>query len=87
MTLRIPAKVLTHVWSYYFYDMTLSTGKQRRHMIKAFIRERNPQKIVAAAQSRQHLVSYSTVLSNNHFHENEKFQTALNGGLAILSIK
>ena len=29
----IPAKVLLHVWSYDFYDMTLSTGKQRRHMI------------------------------------------------------
>ena len=37
MTLRIPAKVLLHVWSYDFYDMTLSTGKQRRHMIKRFI--------------------------------------------------
>ena len=24
---------LLHVWSYDFYDMTLSTGKQRRHMI------------------------------------------------------
>ena len=23
MTLRIPAKVLLHVWSYDFYDMTL----------------------------------------------------------------
>ena len=34
MTLHIPAKVLIHVWSYDFYDMTLSTGKQRRHMIK-----------------------------------------------------
>ena len=33
MTLRIPTKVLLHVWSYDFYDMTLSTGKQRRHMI------------------------------------------------------
>ena len=33
MTLRIPAKVLLHVWSYDFYNMTLSTGKQRRHMI------------------------------------------------------
>ena len=33
MTLRIPAKVLIHVWSYDFYDMTLSTGKQRLHMI------------------------------------------------------
>ena len=38
MTLRIPAKVLIHVWSYDFYDMTLSTGKQRRHMIKAEIK-------------------------------------------------
>ena len=35
MTLRIPAKVLIHVWSYDFYDMTLSTGKQQRHMINA----------------------------------------------------
>ena len=33
MTLRIPAKVLLHVWSYDFYDMTLSPGKQRRQMI------------------------------------------------------
>ena len=33
MTLHIPAKVLLYVWSYDFYDMTLSTGKQRRHMI------------------------------------------------------
>ena len=38
MTLRIPAKVLLHVWSYDFYDMTLSTGKQRRHMIKKIIK-------------------------------------------------
>ena len=37
MTLRIPAKVLLHVWSYDFYDMTLSTGKQRRHMINKYI--------------------------------------------------
>ena len=37
MTLRIPAKVLLHVWSYDFYDMTLSTGKQRRHMINKII--------------------------------------------------
>ena len=37
MTLRIPAKVLLHVWSYDFYDMTLSTGKQRCHMIKNFL--------------------------------------------------
>ena len=36
MTLRIPAKVLIHVWSYDFYDMTLSTGKQRRHMINKY---------------------------------------------------
>ena len=33
MTLRIRAKVLLHVWSYDFYDMTLSTEKQRRHII------------------------------------------------------
>ena len=37
MTLRIPAKVLIHVWSYDFYDMTLSTGKLRRHMIKTIL--------------------------------------------------
>ena len=37
MTLRIPAKVLLHVWSYDFYDMTLSTGKQRRHMINGHL--------------------------------------------------
>ena len=36
MTLRIPAKVLIHVWSYDFYYMTLSTGKQRRHMINIY---------------------------------------------------
>ena len=51
MTLRIPAKVLLHVWSYDFYDMTLSTGKRRRHMImyvlfpKLFVtRETNKEK-------------------------------------------
>ena len=33
MTLCIPTKVLIHKLSYDFYDMTLSTGKQRRHMI------------------------------------------------------
>ena len=33
MTLRIRVKVLLHVWSYDFYDMTLSTEKQRRRMI------------------------------------------------------
>ena len=37
MTLRIPAKVLLHMWSYDFYDMTLSTGKQRRHMINIYM--------------------------------------------------
>ena len=31
------AKVLLHVWSYHFYDMTLSTGKQGRHMINTVI--------------------------------------------------
>ena len=41
MTLCIPAKVLLHVWSYDFYDMTLSTGKQRRHMIKQHIKTIN----------------------------------------------
>ena len=37
--LRIPAKVLIHVWSYDFYDMTLPTGKQQRHMIKQVLPE------------------------------------------------
>ena len=37
MTLRIPVKVLLHVWSYDFYDMMLSTGKQRRHMISTIM--------------------------------------------------
>ena len=36
MTLRIPAKVLIHVWSYDFYDTTLSTGKQRHNIITAY---------------------------------------------------
>ena len=36
MMLNIPANVLIHVWLYDFYDMTLSTGKQRRHIIKPF---------------------------------------------------
>ena len=27
-------KSVKNVWSYDFYDMPLSTGKQRRHMIK-----------------------------------------------------
>ena len=40
MTLLISAKVLLHVGSYDFYDMTLSTGKQRRHMIKYDINPR-----------------------------------------------
>ena len=35
MALRIRAKVLFHVWSYDFYDMTLSTEYQRRHFIKS----------------------------------------------------
>ena len=37
MTLRIPAKVFIHVWSYDFYDMTLSTRKQRGYIINTFI--------------------------------------------------
>ena len=41
MTLLIPAKVLLHVWSYDFYDMALSTGKQRRHMIKHLLKQTN----------------------------------------------
>ena len=34
MTLRASNQVLCNVWSYDFYDMTLSTEKQQRHMIK-----------------------------------------------------
>ena len=30
--------VNSHVWSYDVYDMTLSTGKQRRHMINCIIK-------------------------------------------------
>ena len=48
MTLRIPAKVLLHVWSYDFYDMTLSTGKQRRHMIKHIMFSANQQEANAS---------------------------------------
>ena len=36
MTLLVHTKVLLHVWSYDFYDSTLSTELQRRHMIKLF---------------------------------------------------
>ena len=35
MTLRVRAKALLRVWSYDFYDTTLSTELQRRHMIYA----------------------------------------------------
>ena len=34
MTLRASNQVLCNVWSYDFYDMTLATEYQRRHMIK-----------------------------------------------------
>ena len=33
---NLMVKCNLHVWSYDFYDMTLSTGKQRRHMINCF---------------------------------------------------
>ena len=36
MTLRLRAKVLLHVWSYDFYDMTLSIEEQRCHVIRTF---------------------------------------------------
>ena len=39
ITLRVRAKVLLHVWSYDFYDTTLSTEYQRRHMITCFLAE------------------------------------------------
>ena len=34
MTLHASNQVLCNVWSYNFYDMTLSTEQQRCHMIK-----------------------------------------------------
>ena len=37
MTLRLRAEVLLHMWSYDFYDMTLSIEHQRRHMINPFM--------------------------------------------------
>ena len=41
-------KSVIHVWSYDFYDMTLSTGKQRRHMIN-----HNTNKIPVSHMMRQ----------------------------------
>ena len=38
VTLRAHGKVLLHVCSYDFYDMTLSTEYQRPHMTKSFIK-------------------------------------------------
>ena len=37
LDLRVPAKVLLHVWSYDFNDTTLSTELQRRHIIISFM--------------------------------------------------
>ena len=37
MTLHVCAKMLCNVWLYDFYDMTLSTEQQRRHMINIFL--------------------------------------------------
>ena len=37
MTSRLRAIVLLHMWSYGFYDITLSTEKQRPYMIKTNI--------------------------------------------------
>ena len=34
MTFHVRAKMLCNVWSYDFYDNTLPTEQQRRHMIK-----------------------------------------------------
>ena len=31
------SSISVSIWWSYFYDMTLSTGKQRRHMIKVII--------------------------------------------------
>ena len=54
MRLHISAKVLIHVWSYDFYDMMLSTGKQRRHMINNLL--------VLTALYMQHLVISQTTM-------------------------
>ena len=40
MTLRLRAKVLLHVWSYDFYDTTLSIEYHWRHMINVFLQMR-----------------------------------------------
>ena len=53
MTLRIPAKVLIHVWSYDFYDMTLSTGKQRRHMITENKKRKKKNKKIEAKREKK----------------------------------
>ena len=45
MTLRLRAKVLLQVWAYDFYDTTLSTEKQRRHMVKVGKRDSSVQDI------------------------------------------
>ena len=61
MTLRNPAKVLLHVWSYDFYDMTLSTGKQPRHMINIFI-------IWQVMKYREICIKYNQYLKKLYFH-------------------
>ena len=60
MTLRIPAKVLLHVWSYDFYDMTLSTGKQRRHMINAIL------KVFPIQMHRRPMLTLSKIGQGHH---------------------
>ena len=62
MTLRIPAKVLLHVWSNDFYDMTFSTGKQRRHMINVII------------NGTKYKIYHRNLMLANLFHVNNNFQ-------------
>ena len=56
MTLRIRTKVLLHVWSYDFYDTTLSTEKQRRHMKSLFIGRRCNSSTVLRRQDHQRTI-------------------------------
>ena len=44
MTLRASNQVSCNVWSYDFYDMTLSTEKQQRHMINTYLRKKATQR-------------------------------------------
>ena len=68
MTLRIPAKVLLHVWSYDFYDMTLSTGKQQRHMIKAHNIDKCLKSDTYLSQRHCYFMEKSNILTSMSMH-------------------